>query len=128
AKNSTTGDAGQMKNRFAQGLAGNGAGVDGCATKHVVLLDNDDALTKLGGLNSRLLARGAGPDDGTIKMSHGFRPTPKRFGRRDDTRAPGGKPEDARASEWQMRHTSSDSTVARVLTRAWMRWSDPISI
>ena len=55
--------AGQMQDRFAQGFGRDGAGVDGRAAQHVVLLDDGDFLAELGRLNGRLLPGRAAPND-----------------------------------------------------------------
>ena len=60
--------AGQVQHGFADGLGGDGAGVDADAADAVDALDERDALAELGGVERRLLPGGAGTDDHQIVM------------------------------------------------------------
>jgi hypothetical protein len=63
-------DAAQVEHGLAQGLAGDGAGVDAGATEDVFLLDDAGRLAELGGLDGRLLPGRTGPDHRKVEVSH----------------------------------------------------------
>ena len=65
--------AGEMQHRFAQRLGGDRARVDRRAAEHVLLLDDGDGLSELGGLDRGLLPGGAGADHDAVEMAHGPR-------------------------------------------------------
>src|SRR5262249_43819681 len=54
---------GEVEHRLAQGLAGDGAGVDAHAAHHRLALHDGHALIQLGRLDGRPLAGRAGTDD-----------------------------------------------------------------
>src|SRR3989338_799310 len=72
AVESTLRPAGEVEHRLAQGLAGDGAGMDGNTAHHVAPFDDGRAFTELGGLNGGPLAGRAATDDQEIVIKHGF--------------------------------------------------------
>ena len=63
-------DAGQVQHGFAQGFAGDGAGVGADAADDGVALDERDLLAELGGLDGGLLAGGTAADDDHVDVFH----------------------------------------------------------
>ena len=63
-------ETGKMKDRFADRLAGDGAGIYGRAADHFKFFDERDTLAVLCGLNGGALSRGPGPDDDKIEFFH----------------------------------------------------------
>src|SRR5262249_46833667 len=66
--------AGQVQGGLAEGLGGDGAGVDLRPADDGVALDDDDALAELGGLDGGLLPGRPGADDGNVVVAHGGAP------------------------------------------------------
>ena len=62
--------AGEVEDGFAEGLGGDGAGVDAGAAEDGIFFDDADGFAELGGLDGGLLAGGAGADDHEIVMFH----------------------------------------------------------
>ena len=63
-------ESGEVEHRFAEGFAGDGAGIDADAADDCFALDDADVLAELGGLDGGLLAGGPRADDEKIVMSH----------------------------------------------------------
>jgi len=64
------GEAGEVENRLAQGLGGDGAGVDGDPTDHVGAVDDGDPAAELGRRDGSLLAARAGSYDKHVEVGH----------------------------------------------------------
>ena len=62
-------ESGQVKNGFAQGLAGNGATVNTDPADHVVSIDHGHALAELRGGNGAFLARRAAANDDEVVLN-----------------------------------------------------------
>ncbi len=62
--------AGEMKDGFANGLAGDGAGIDGGAADNFESLDKGGAFAEFGGLNGGALAGRPGTNDDEIVLLH----------------------------------------------------------
>src|SRR6185503_1853346 len=62
----------EIENRFAEGLAGDGAGVGGDAADDGSAFDDADGLTELGGLDRGFLACWPTPYDEKIVLGHQF--------------------------------------------------------
>jgi len=62
----------KMEDGFADGFAGDGAGVDGGATDDFEFLDKTGALAELGRLNGGALAARSGPHHDEIVLFHGL--------------------------------------------------------
>jgi len=60
----------EIKNRFAEGFAGDGAGIGTDAANDFFALDDADFFAQLGRLNRSLLAGRPGPYDKKIVMGH----------------------------------------------------------
>src|SRR6266849_2010965 len=68
-------ESGKIEGGFAEGLAGNGAGVDATSAHVLGAFDDNDALAEVGGLGAALLTSRAAPDDDEIESvarSHEF--------------------------------------------------------
>ena len=63
--------AGECQGRFAERLAGQAAGVAGCAAQERLRFDDRDALAEVGGLGRALLSSGSGADDDQIVVLNG---------------------------------------------------------
>jgi hypothetical protein len=63
--------AGQVQDRLAHGLAGNGAGIDAHASHAFHFFHQGDALARLCRLYGSALAGRAGPDYDQVKSLHG---------------------------------------------------------
>jgi len=70
AKKAAPVEAGQVQDGLAQGLGGNGAGVDGRAAEDVAFFDDADRLAEFRSLNGRFLAARSGADHNAIEMPH----------------------------------------------------------
>ena len=68
------GEPGKVKDGVPQGLAGNGAAVDGGTAYHSVAFNHDGAFSQLRRIDGTLLPRRAASDDNQIVMlsTHGF--------------------------------------------------------
>jgi len=58
----------EIERGLAEGLAGNGAGIDATAAHILGAVDNGNAFAKVGGLSASLLTGGAAADDDQIKI------------------------------------------------------------
>lgn len=63
-------EAGQIQDGFAQGFAGNGAGIDADPADHLLALDDPDFLSELGGLYGGFLPGRPCADDQEVVVSH----------------------------------------------------------
>ena len=62
-------ESGEVKNGFAQSLAGNGAAMDANAADHVIAIDHGHALAELRGGNSAFLAGGPAANDDEVVLN-----------------------------------------------------------
>ena len=62
--------AGQMQDRLAHGLGGDGSGVDAGAAYHLALFDDRDAPAAFRGLDRRPLSRRTRAEDDHVKGLH----------------------------------------------------------
>ena len=62
-------ESGEVKNGFAQGLAGNGAAVDANAADHVVSIHHGHALAELRGGDGAFLAGGPAANDDEVVLN-----------------------------------------------------------
>ena len=60
----------EIEDGFAEGFAGDGAGVGADAADDLFALDDADFLAQFGGLDGGFLPGGAGPDDQKIVVGH----------------------------------------------------------
>lgn len=85
--------SGKVKDGFANGFAGDGAGVNGTATDDFEALDESGAFAELGGLDGGALASGTGTDDDEVVLFHNrgesITPFDEKFVTRDGERNPG---------------------------------------
>src|SRR2546430_15708067 len=65
--------AGKVQHSFADGFAGDGAGVDGRAANDLEFFDQRDAFAEFGGLDGGALPSGAGADHDEIVLFHDWR-------------------------------------------------------
>jgi hypothetical protein len=63
----TMAKSGEMKNRFAQSFAGNGAAMDADAAEHIEAIDDSDTLAEFCGGNGAFLSGGAAADYDEVK-------------------------------------------------------------
>src|SRR2546428_12080060 len=59
-------EAGKIERGFAEGLAGNGTGIDTTAAHMLAALDDGHAFAKVGSLSASLLTGGAPASDGPV--------------------------------------------------------------
>ena len=71
--------AGEVQDRLAHGLGGDGAGVDADAADRAHALDHGDLLSLLGGVDSGALSSRAGSDDDEVVVSHAQRSRVSKF-------------------------------------------------